>query len=92
MSRTIRVVLIKTGDDGRCYTLHPNHAVSVVLGLPLARSGGGVVITGCGMDMGFELVYRLGMALWPDGTKEPHGTRNGEPDSHGGYALKHQWL
>ena len=22
----------------------------------------------------------------------PHGTRNGEPDSTGGYALKHRWL
>lgn len=49
-------------------------------------------VGGAGMDMGFHLVYSLGSALWPDGTKKPHGTRNGEPDRAGGYALKHQWL
>lgn len=44
------------------------------------------------MDMGFHVVYALGSALWPDGTPAPHGTRNGEPDTAGGYALKHEWL
>ena len=49
-------------------------------------------IEGCGMDMGFQAVYCLGLSLWPDGTPEPHGKRNGEPDSNGGYALKQRWL
>jgi hypothetical protein len=49
-------------------------------------------MSGAGMDMGFELVYRLGQAMWPNGTPEPHGTRNGQPDSDGGYALEHKWL
>ena len=49
-------------------------------------------IQGCGMDMGFQAVYNLGEALWPAGTSEPHGTRNGEPDSTGGYALRQRWL
>ena len=53
---------------------------------------GGIKVGGCGMDMGFHLVYGLGMTLWPNGTDKPHGTRNGEPDHNGGYALKHQWL
>lgn len=53
---------------------------------------GALVVQGCGMDMGFAVVYDFGRALWPDGTPKPHGTRNGEPDSDGGYALKHQWL
>lgn len=53
---------------------------------------GGIVVSGCGMDMGFHLVYNLGRRLWPDGTPEPHGTRNGQPDRDGGYALKHRWL
>ena len=52
----------------------------------------GVRIDGCGMDMGFSLVYTLGSVLWPNGTLEPHGTRNGEPDTCGGYALKHRWM
>ena len=38
------------------------------------------------MDMGFQAVYCLGLSLWPDGTPEPHSTRNGEPDTNGGYA------
>ena len=53
---------------------------------------GALKVGGCGMDMGFSVVYSLGLELWPDGTKTPHGTRNGEPDSNGGYALKHVWL
>ena len=49
-------------------------------------------IEGCGMDMGFQAVYCLGLSIWPDGTPEPHGTRNGAPDSNGGYALSHRWM
>ena len=49
-------------------------------------------IEGCGMDMGFQAVYCLGHAIWPAGTLEPHGTRNGEPDTNGGYALRQRWL
>ncbi len=52
----------------------------------------GIRIGGYGMDMGFSLVYSLGQKLWPKGTPKPHGKRNGEPDSAGGYALKHEWL
>lgn len=40
-------------------------------------------ITGCGADMGFELVYRLSRALFPNGTDQ-------NPD--GGYALKQEWI
>ena len=53
---------------------------------------GGIVMGGCGMDMGFALVYSLGSALWPEGTPEPHGMRNGQPDTAGGYALRQEWL
>jgi len=52
----------------------------------------GMTVDGCGMDMGFACVYNLGAAVWPDGTPEPHGTRNGEPDYAGGYALKSSWM
>lgn len=56
------------------------------------RDRQGIPVGGCGMDMGFHLVYGLGSRLWPKGTPKPHGRRNGEPDSNGGYALKHSWL
>ena len=52
----------------------------------------GLVVGGAGMDMGFSIVYDLGRSLWPNGTDVPHGRRNGQPDSAGGYALNHQWL
>lgn len=52
----------------------------------------GVKVGGWGMDMGFHTVYTLGRVLWPKGTPEPHGTRNGLPDSDGGYALKQDWM
>lgn len=53
---------------------------------------GGIVVSGCGMDMGFHLVYTLGCALWPKGTETPHGSRNGAPDTSGGYALRSEWI
>lgn len=56
------------------------------------RTNGGIKVGGCGMDMGFELVYNLGKTLWPKGTSKPHGTRNGVPDHDGGYALKQRWI
>lgn len=52
----------------------------------------GLKFGGCGMDMGFSGVYSLGINLWPNGTRKPHGMRNGVPDTNGGYALKHKWL
>ena len=71
--------------------LNISHMVAVVLGERRHRDNS-VGIRGYGMDMGFALVYALGAALWPNGTPKPHGTRNGEPDSDGGYALKHNWI
>lgn len=62
------------------------------MGYRIDDKHGGLRMQGCGMDMGFQLVYQLGATLWPNGTKKPHGRRNGQPDSAGGYALKHRWL
>lgn len=59
-----------------------------VLGYRIDQRNGGIVVGGCGMDMGFHCVYNVGRMLWPKGTRKPHGRRNGEPDSDGGYALK----
>lgn len=92
MSRVIRVVILHCDSEGKPYATHPNYSVSKLLGLYRPDKCEGVKIDGCGMDMGFQLVYLLGAAMWPEGTPEPHGTRNGAPDSTGGYALKHRWL
>lgn len=56
------------------------------------HNDGGIVVNGCGMDMGFHVVHNVGRTLWPNGTPEPHGNRNGQPDNDGGYALKSSWI
>lgn len=78
---------VSDGADMRCI----DHHAATVTGHKESEKGG-LVVSGCGMDMGFALVYDLGAALWPNGTKEPHSSRNGEPDCDGGYALRHRWL
>ena len=42
-------------------------AIAKALDMRFDRDRSGVKIGGCGMDMGFELVYNLGRALWPNG-------------------------
>ena len=44
---------------------------------------GSLKVSGCGMDMGFAVVYELGRCLWPKGYKG---------DNRGGYSLKYQWI
>ena len=80
MSRSIRVVLLKHADavwngcklhdeDGsdceHVVDLHPNHAVAVALGLRRSKREG-VIVGGCGMDMGFHLVYELSHTIYPE--------------------------
>lgn len=63
--------------------------VAKAAGFRLAKNYHAIVQSGGGYSKGFQIVYALGSSLWPNGTDKPHGTRNGEPDSNGGYALKH---
>lgn len=92
MQREISLVIgCGDGARGRGSVCHLDYRASQ-LGLGRIGRHGGIVVPGCGMDMGFHLVYNLGRRLWPDGTSEPHGKRNGQPDSDGGYALRHEWL
>ena len=87
MSRSISLV-INTKDGIQSL----DYWIAQAQGESTDQKNGGIKVSGCGMDMGFHLVYNLGRMLWPNGTKKPHGTRNGQPDTDGGYALKHQWL
>lgn len=43
--------------------LHPNHAISKALGLRQGKRDG-LILGGCGMDMGFHLVYELSATLY----------------------------
>lgn len=87
MSRAISLAVSYKGE-----VVKLDYWASRAMGYPIDRNHGGLKVGGCGMDMGFHLVYSLGQTVWPKGTRKPHGTRNGEPDTAGGYALKHVWL
>lgn len=64
----------------------------------------GIKMSGCGMDMGFALVYELSQVLYPSGFEcigercpsndHSNGDRDFSPHHHasGGYALRQRWL
>lgn len=87
MSRHIDFYTLKEGEPRWLSSL-----MARALDYRQAERGDALKVSGCGMDMGFHVVYVLGQTLWPQGTDKPHGTRNSEPDSTGGYALKSRWL
>jgi len=69
--------------------------VAKATGRTYNRNHEGVNVGGCGMDMGFELVYTLSRYLFPEGFKVEGRGRNGDEsgwDNDGGYALKHRWF
>jgi len=58
MSRSISTII-----DGEDWTYFTARA----LGLTIDQRNGGAKVGGCGMDMGFHLVYELSYKLFPDG-------------------------
>jgi hypothetical protein len=92
MMRVIDLVIPLIDDNGRPYISRITWLACKAIGMKYNRRHDGMEMSGCGMDMGFHAVYCLGQAIWPDGTPEPHSTRNGQPDTVGGYAIKHQWI
>jgi len=51
--------------------IHPSYTVAGLLGRSYSEKNGhnAVVCNGCGMDMGFDLVYNLSSVLYGDGYK-----------------------
>jgi hypothetical protein len=72
--------------------------VGHVVGYKRNNDTGGLVVGGCGMDMGFHLIYTLSRYLYPKGFKLPKSQkwgRNGDTsgfDKDGGYRLKQEWI
>lgn len=69
MQREIGIVLLPRPDRTGTASdspLHPNYAVATVLGYRIGKRDG-IIVGGCGMDMGFHLVYNLGRTLFPEG-------------------------
>lgn len=46
--------------------VHPNYSIAQALGMRQAKSGS-LIVSGCGMDMGFHLVYNLSSVLYGSG-------------------------
>lgn len=107
MQRVIELVKVDCASTyaGAPRMLHIGYNAALAMGDRYDRDRNGIVIGGCGMDMGFALVYNLARTLWPDGhdcsgretcasNDHSNGDRSYEPHRHsdGGYALKHSWL
>ena len=101
MSRRISVVAVDRTDGSLLY-LDGN--VAHALGRSLSPKREGIRMDGCGMDMGFALVYELSRAMFPTGhpcvgdrcpsNDHSNGDRDYTPHPHrdGGYALRQRWL
>lgn len=102
MTRWIRCFVVVGGD-----LVDVSWLVAPVVQSPLHSRGHlGVERGGCGMDMGFDLVYSLARALWPGGfacvgercpsNDHVNGDRDYTPGhvvhSDGGYAVRQVWL
>jgi hypothetical protein len=72
MQRSISLRLIRRGSatrDDQVLDISP--LVAILLDLSRSRYGG-IKVDGCGMDMGFHLVYQLSSAMFPKGFKCLH--------------------
>lgn len=106
MQRVIQIVKLVPRDDkpGEVDVLYLGYNVAEALGMRYDRDREGVKIGGCGMDMGFALVYDLSRALFSNNFEcigegcpandHNNGDRDYTPHKHsdGGYALSHRWL
>ena len=98
MTRHISLYVILRDKDHGTYIRSISGFAAEVMGDRRAK-GGGIVVGGCGMDMGFHLVYNLGQTLYPSGGPRSKSVRRcfkGEKDDDrepsGGYLLRHEWL
>lgn len=99
MSRGIDVYRIEGGDAHWLSRL-----VAKAAGFPFDEKRKCLKVGGCGMNMGFHVVYELSSHLYPNGHEcsgegcnsndHSNGDRNRKPHQHrdGGYALKQRWL
>lgn len=97
MFRVISLFITDTDYKGKTYIRCIDGDVCTILDRTYNRTHDGIPTGGCGMDMGYHLVYTLSRYLFPEGFKVPKGQhgRNGDTSGHdkdGGYALNHRWL
>lgn len=94
MMRHISLLVVDENGEIRDISYWAGQAI----GSKLANDGG-IKVGGCGMDMGFHLVYTLARAVFGDLEPTPEEKANHpkwtSAEAHygyGGYALKHRWV
>ncbi len=99
MSRQIDVIHMQDGSPRWLSRL-----VSKAVGIPFSEKKESLTVGGCGMDMGFHVVYELSSALYGQGFEcigegcrandHSNGDRDYSPHMHrdGGYALSQRWI
>lgn len=98
MSRCMDVYAFYLDDKGRIQKQYlTGWCVKLGLGsqsLEQWRKGAGMRVNGCGMDMGFHVVYSLGRMLYPKGDGKFKTGRNGDKgvETDGGYLLRQEWI
>lgn len=102
MTRSISV--ISKDKDGGLSDV--SYLVARLTGDRIDQSRGGVIVGGCGMDMGFSLVYNMAWKLYPEGygcigegcpaNDHVNGDRDYTPGHaqhrDGGYAVRQRWI
>jgi hypothetical protein len=83
MSRVISLYIVHNGE-----IVNITHRAAIITGWRESKKGG-LIVSGCGMDMLFHTVYTLSRCIFPNGAKRG---RDGKPDEDGGYALDYQRL
>lgn len=107
---TVQTILRHVSRSGMTRAISPvfngkdiSYLVGPVVGYRLDRRHDGLKVEGCGMDMGFHLVYGLSRRLFQGWTcigdrcpsnDHSNGDRDYTPHPHsdGGYALYQRWL
>lgn len=73
MNRVIRVLIIQDGKEKNDPAIfHPNYSAARLLGYSQEKRGDGLKVSGCGMDMGFHVVYSIAQAVYGDGYALKH--------------------
>ena len=104
MQRTVSVYLIvkhKSHGKTEADIMEISGLVARAIGYRRDDQRGGVIVGGCGTDVGLLVAYNLGRAMFPKGGKLAHtsGTRQyqaekaGETsEKDGGYLLRQRWI
>lgn len=80
--------------DNEIYYL--TYWIGVVLDYPISNKSGlsdnGLVVGGCGMDMGFSVVYNLSRKLFKDDDEFKEVQKETGYTKDAGYKIKYQWI